>query len=279
MDRLQRTVLPPGNGCLSRLRGGNGAMLLPSPLSLLEREHNRSTNPSRQHVSCSNKPIEFIFDHQLGNESPSSAWSCTNSIEASPLTMDQTDDEYQHQLLQRRPREFRRDDMYLELLHQLWARGCYSQHRLPGKNTTGGSISVGDVLQMINESAGSTAAPENFVLLTLTSFPFRIVYAPSELKTLFQAEMVGAPLFKHVSPTHALVPATPLVGSESAPLPPSSTACLLDGVFECNARATPVIESIASSPYSSEDDSNLIFFAVVVHDVQTPVDTMFCGNR
>lgn len=164
-------------------------------------------------------------------------------------------------------------DLVLDVLQQVCSQRCGIAQSLyyPTPDPSPSNWSLGKVLDMINgrrpisvsnkNDCGQMppTSPENYILLTLTSFPFRIFHAPAEMKELLQSELVGDSLFEHITPINIL-PKISLDASRDPPLPFESTPCLLDDVFDCHARAVPVHDPCAA----------LLFYAVIVeeHDLR-----------
>jgi hypothetical protein len=282
-------------------------MLSPPPLTLLEREYNKTTNPglinnnthwsdlkshsttqeasSGEPISCpphcwpgyryketrlQQGPVEvsrldphvdLIYETtKNGLDEPS---DCSNISQHLSLCQSR------HLYSPSQPS----NDLVLQSLHQIWSRATSSssQQSTPCHDEQDDQgLRLDEVLHMIDSTISSTSTTdgsslEDFILLTLTSYPFRILYAPPALKSMLQSSLVGEPLYKHLSPSSVL-PTMSLVDASSSPLPTVSIPCLLDDVFECHAEALPVLDS---------GELGTMFYAVFVHEVHKPIDTIF----
>ncbi|KAG7350002.1 hypothetical protein IV203_012599 [Nitzschia inconspicua] len=248
-------------------------MLLPSRLGLLEQAYSQSSNPSRhgnrqttiesqflplyrpdeEDALCVRRRSPIDTDFELTSVRYDTSIAAEETI--SRERQDHHPPKPSHSEVQRKPR----NDLVLQSLCQVWGRSHFSSATTSSKLITG--IRLDQVLHMIDTASSLSRrgqlSDDTFILLTLTSFPFRILYAPPELKSLLQAKMDGEPLYNHLSPTSVL-PTMSLADAESTPLPSNSTTCLLDGVFECQAEALPVY----NNPFGS-----VMFFAIFIHDV------------
>jgi hypothetical protein len=297
-------VVPTDFGCIDEpsRRARFPRLLGPSPLALLEREYSKTTTtPSwiPSHVSSSSfydTSPKALVEESMG--CPSLIWA--GGVETGPegqledIPMDLHflndtsgaatngyDEPSDSRIVSHHSSPCHSPNLYapslppidlvLQSLHQICSNTHTSQSTPWGEEKhSGQGLRLDQVLHMIDNTISSTSSPGwstegDFILLTLTSYPFRILYAPPQLKSMLQCNLVGEPLYKHLSPSNVL-PTMSLADASSTPLPTTSIPCLLDEVFECHAEALPVMDP---------EKGSTLFHAIFVHEVQTPMDNIF----
>jgi hypothetical protein len=277
-ETLQRVARSDRTGACNR--STDNGMLLPSPVAVLSREYSETINSAKQENYLQAKKTSrgdrahSRLCRSVKDASTDQHDSLLNSLEVHQWELASLDLDHKSHLHDKETSSAThtadsRRDLILQALSQMWHRECSPWTKAENAGDCCEGLLLCQVLQMIEESSKPpkhVPTYDRFVFLTLLSFPFRILRAPPELQHMLQSKMVGSPLYEHLSPTSFLPTTMSLARADSTPLPVLQwTACLLDGVFECQARAIPVVRA----------SGGLMLFAIIVQDVQTPIDTTF----